>query len=153
MLTLELKIPPPLVALLCATGMWAIAQTVDPYVIQPILKWAIVGIFILVGAAFDIAGLLEFRRHQTTINPLHPEKSSALVTGGVYQITRNPMYVGMACFLMAWTAYLENSAALLGVIAFMLFITYFQIKPEERMLTKIFGGTFVQYQQRVKRWL
>jgi protein-S-isoprenylcysteine O-methyltransferase Ste14 len=63
------------------------------------------------------------------------------------------MYVGMACFLMAWTAYLENSAALLGVIAFMLFITYFQIKPEERMLTKIFGGTFVQYQQRVKRWL
>lgn len=150
---LELKIPPPLVAILCAAGMWAMAQIVEPYVIQPILKWALVIIFILVGAAFDISGFFEFRRSKTTINPMHPEKSSALVIGGVYQITRNPMYVGMLCILMAWTAYLENSAALLGVATFMLYITLFQIKPEEKMLTQLFGDAFVQYQKHVRRWL
>lgn len=150
---LELKIPPPLVAILCAAGMWAMAQITEPYVIHPALKWTIVSVFIFIGAAFDIAGLLEFRRSKTTINPLHPEKSSTLVSGGVYQITRNPMYVGMACFLMAWTAYLENSAALLGVAAFMLYITRFQIKPEEKILAQLFGDVFADYQKRVRRWL
>lgn len=150
---LELKIPPPLVAILCAAGMWALAQITEPYVIQPALKWTIVSVFIFIGAAFDIAGLLEFRRSKTTINPLHPEKSSTLVSGGVYQITRNPMYVGMACFLMAWTAHLENSAALLGVAAFMLYITRFQIKPEEKILAQLFGDVFADYQKRVRRWL
>lgn len=153
MSALELKIPPPIIAILCALGMWQIAQYTPPYLVAPSLKWGIVVFFIVIGAAFDISALLAFRRHKTTINPLHPEKTSAMVSAGVYQITRNPMYVGMACFLMAWVAYLETSSALLGVIVFVLYITKFQIKPEERMLTELFGDAFIQYQQRVRRWL
>ena len=150
---LDNKVPPPAIALLCALGMWQLAKYTPPYLIAPILKWGLVVFFILTGIAFDLLGLLEFRRHKTTINPLHPEKSSALVNGGIYKITRNPMYVGMACFLIAWMAYLENSASLLGVIVFVIYLTQFQIKPEEKMLTKIFGEAFTDYQQRVRRWL
>lgn len=150
---LELKIPPPAVALLCALGMWLLAQYTPPYLVTPWMKLSFIVFFILIGAAFDIAGLIEFKRSKTTINPLHPEKSSALVSGGIYKITRNPMYCGMVAFLIAWMSYLENSTALIGVIFFMWYITQFQIKPEEKMLVKLFGDAFIQYQQRVRRWL
>lgn len=150
---LELKIPPPVVALLCATGMWTLAQYTPAYLTAPVLKWILVGFFILVGAAFDIGGLIEFRRHKTTINPLRPEKSSALVSGGIYKITRNPMYCGMAALLLAWAAYLQSPLSVTGVLVFIGYITQFQIKPEERMLTGIFGDAFIEYQKRVRRWL
>lgn len=150
---LELKIPPPIVALLCAAGMWIIANNTPHYSTTAITKWGFVIFFILVGATFDIAGLLEFHRHKTTINPLHPEKSSALVSGGIYKITRNPMYCGMVAFLLAWMSYLENSTTLICVVIFMLYITQFQIKPEEKMLEKNFGNDFLDYQEHVRRWL
>lgn len=151
--SLELKIPPPAVALLCAAGMWAIAHYSFPYVLSPAMRWALVAIYAALGAAFDFAGLLAFRQSRTTVNPLHPEKSSALVTHGIYRITRNPMYCGMASFLLAWAAYLQSPLSVLGVLAFIGYITRFQIKPEERMLEKLFGGEFTAYRQRVRRWL
>ena len=76
-----------------------------------------------------------------------------LVTSGVYRYTRNPMYLGMACLLLAWAVYLQNPLALLGVPLFMAYITQFQIKPEERMLVKLFGDAFIRYRQQVRRWL
>lgn len=105
-----------------------------------------------VGAAFDVAGLVAFRRASTTINPLHPERASALVTGGVYRITRNPMYVGLAFALLAWAAYLGSPWALLGPVAFVGYITHFQIVPEERILRARFAQ-FDAYAARVRRWL
>jgi len=151
--SLELKIPPPVVALLCAAVMWLVDQYTLAYLVSPALKWSFVVFFIVVGATFDIAGLLAFRRSKTTINPLHPEKSSTLVSGGIYNITRNPMYCGMVAFLIAWMSYLGNSSTLIGVFLFMWYITKFQIIPEEQILTKLFGEDFVAYQNRVRRWL
>lgn len=151
--TLQHKIPPPVIALVCAVGMWAIANQTLPYFIRAELKWALMALFIVIGASFDIAGLLAFRSKQTTINPLHPEKSSALVTDGVYRITRNPMYCGMGFFLLAWAIFLDSPMALLGLPVFIFYINYFQIIPEEKILLKLFGDTFIQFQQRVRRWL
>ncbi len=151
--TLELKIPPPIVTLLCALAMWFLAQHTLPYYLQPELKWSFIAVFFLLGLCFDIAGLLAFRSKQTTINPRHPEKSSSLVSHGIYRITRNPMYVGMVCFLLTWALFLESPMALLGAPLFMFYISYFQIIPEERLLTQLFGDAFRQYQTRVRRWL
>jgi protein-S-isoprenylcysteine O-methyltransferase Ste14 len=151
--SLELKIPPPIVALLCAAGMWVIAQYTFPYFLSPAMRWALVAIYALLGAAFDFAGLLAFRQSKTTIHPMHPENSSTLVTHGIYRITRNPMYCGMASFLLAWAAYLQSPLSVLGVLVFIGYITRFQIKPEERVLHKLFGGEFAAYCVRVRRWL
>lgn len=151
--SLELKIPPPVVALLCAAGMWAIAHYTFPYFLSPPMRWALVVIYILLGAAFDFAGLLAFRQSKTTIHPMHPENSSALVSHGIYRITRNPMYCGMASFLLAWAAYLESPLSVVGVLVFIGYITHFQIKPEERMLEKLFGEQFRRYKTQVRRWL
>lgn len=151
--SLELKIPPPAVALLCAAGMWAIAHYSAPYVLSPAMRWALVAIYAVLGAAFDFAGLLAFRQSKTTINPLHPEKSSTLVSHGIYRVTRNPMYCGMASLLLAWAAYLQSPLSVLGVLVFIGYITQFQIKPEERVLEKLFGEEFSRYKTQVRRWL
>jgi protein-S-isoprenylcysteine O-methyltransferase Ste14 len=84
---------------------------------------------------------------------LHPENASALVTYGIYRLSRNPMYCGMAALLLAWAAYLQSPLSVLGIAVFVLYITQFQIKPEERTLEKLFGDAFLRYKSSVRRWL
>ena len=63
------------------------------------------------------------------------------------------MYVGFALVLAGWAIYLSAPLTFFGPVLFVLFITYFQIIPEERVLSKKFGQQFDVYQQRVRRWL
>jgi len=100
-----------------------------------------------------MGGVVSFRRAKTTVNPLRPEASAALVSTGVYSFTRNPMYLGMALVLFAWAAYLSSIWSLVGPVLFALYITRFQIVPEERALERLFGASFAEYKKRVRRWL
>ena len=151
--SLELKIPPPVVGALVAAGMWLAAGLWPPLPIAPGPKHAAVAILAAAGIAFDLLGLIAFRASRTTINPLRPEKASSLVTGGVYRVTRNPMYVGMALLLLAWGVHLSAALPFAGIAAFVLYITRFQIRPEERVLGGIFGAEYAAYVARVRRWL
>ena len=77
---LELKIPPPIVALLCAIGMVVLPDLFGLEAFEvPFQGWA-AGLVIVFGLSFDLLGLIEFRRHATTINPLSPNKSSQIVS-------------------------------------------------------------------------
>ncbi len=76
-----------------------------------------------------------------------------LVTDGLYAHSRNPMYVGMAMLLAGWAAWLGTPWAVVGIAAFVAWITRFQIIPEERALAQRFGADFATYQHRVRRWL
>lgn len=116
-------------------------------------RYAAVAILVLAGVAFDLLGLVAFRASRTTINPLKPERASALVTGGVYRLTRNPMYVGMGLLLLALAVYLSALLPFAGPVLFVLYITRFQIQPEERVLSGIFGEAYSTYAARVRRWL
>ena len=111
---------------------------------------AITVAFLALGLA--IAAALEFRRIKTTINPMTPEKSSALATRGVYAWSRNPIYVADAILLLAWAIWLANPIALLGIPLFVLYINRFQIRPEEEALEKRFPE-YEAYCRRVRRWL
>ena len=84
---------------------------------------------------------------------MHPEQTSRLVTGGIYQYTRNPMYLGMALVLTGIALYLADLSAFLGVALFVRYIGRYQIGPEEDMLLEKFGDEFETYQARVRRWL
>jgi protein-S-isoprenylcysteine O-methyltransferase Ste14 len=153
MRSLELKIPPPLVALLLALGMWALARATFTLDAGVALRAWVSGAFVLAAAVFDVSALLAFRRARTTINPLRPGNASSLVRGGVYRFTRNPMYVGLLLLLLGWAVWLAAPWALLGPLAFVPYITRFQIVPEERVLARLFGAEFAHYQARVRRWL
>jgi protein-S-isoprenylcysteine O-methyltransferase Ste14 len=150
---LELKIPPPIVGLIVAAGMWAVAH-LPPILHSPTLVrlWA-AAVLGAIGVAVAIGGVLSFRRAKTTVNPLKPETSAALVATGVYSFTRNPMYLGMMLVLFAWAVYLSSIWSVIGPVLFASYITRFQIVPEERVLDRLFGASFAEYKKRVRRWL
>ena len=149
----ELKVPPVALTVVFAGVMWA-ASTIFSAAAFPLPGAAIVAfVFGFVGAGIAVAGVSAFRRHQTTVNPMKPETTSSIVTAGIYRVTRNPMYLGLAFVLAGWAMYLANLAALLMVPAFVVYMTQFQIKPEERALQAKFGPGFVDYMAAVRRWL
>ena len=150
---LDLKIPPPLVALCVALLMWSMSWIVGPIDVPNTLCVGAALALLVVGLGFDLAGLASFLHAKTTINPLRPAATSALVVSGVYRITRNPMYVGMLLVLLGWATYLGNGAAYLLAPLFVFYIGRFQIVPEERMLADKFGADFAAYCARVRRWL
>ena len=153
MRALELKIPPPVVALLVAAAMWGISLT-TPSVEAPALARVVAAIAIaLAGVGFAIAGSLAFRRAKTTVNPLKPETTTSLVTSGVYRFTRNPMYIGLALVLLGWAVFVSSALALLGPLVFILYLSRFQIVPEERVLSGMSGTAYSAYQAKVRRWL
>ncbi len=150
---LELKIPPPIVGSIVALLMWAVSGLGPQVPIGDQTRYLLTGVLALIGISFDVLGLAAFRAMRTTINPLRPDRTSALVTQGVYRVTRNPMYVGMAFLLLAWGVYLSASVSLAGVALFVIYITRLQIIPEERVLNQRFGAEFIAYSDRVRRWL
>ncbi len=133
--------------------MWLVAPVGPSWSVSPALSYAVVVLLVVVGFAFDLLGLLAFRASQTTVNPLKPERASALVTSGVYRFTRNPIYVGMCFLLLAWAVYLSALLPFAGPLVFVLYITRFQIQPEELVLVQLFGEQYAQYTTRVRRWL
>ena len=150
---LDLRIPPPLVATLMAVAMWGISSITGRVDISMLARVTAASIMALVGIAIAIAGVVAFRRVQTTVSPFKPQATSRLVTSGIYRFTRNPMYLGLCMVLVAWAVLLSSAWALLGPLAFIVYITRFQIKPEERALAGLFGTAFADYRARVRRWV
>lgn len=153
MQSLDNKIPPPVVGALVAVAMWGLSMTGPQFNLASELRYVVTGTLVAAGVAFDLFGIFAFRAAQTTVNPLKPERASTLIKGSVYRITRNPMYVGLGMLLLAWAAYLSALLPFAGPAAFALYITYFQIQPEERVLRKLFGKEYEEYCARVRRWL
>ena len=151
--SLDNKIPPPDVGALVGLAMWLVASFGPALALSHAARYAAVGILVVAGVAFDVLGLLAFRASRTTVNPLKPQRASALVTDGVYRVTRNPMYVGMCCLLLAWAVYLSALLPFAGPAVFVLYMSRFQIQPEERVLRQLFGDQYVRYTSRVRRWL
>ena len=107
----------------------------------------------IAGLFINVNGVIALRRAKTTINPFKPAAASSLVSEGVYRYTRNPMYVGLLLTLTGWAAFLLNPLALLFLPLFVLYINRFQIDPEERVLSSLFGAEYADYKSRVRRWL
>lgn len=150
---LELRIPPPIVGIVIGAGMWAVAYALPLVQMTKYARLAATAALAVVGAVVALGGVVSFRRARTTVNPLRPETSASLVTTGVYSFTRNPMYLGMALVLVAWAVFLSSAWSLFGPLLFALYITRFQIVPEERVLDKLFGAPFAEYKKRVRRWI
>jgi len=107
----------------------------------------------VVGLGSGIMGVAQFKKVQTTPNPQALEKVSTLVTDGIYRYSRNPMYVGLVLILLGWALYLSHFLAFVLLPVFMLYITRFQIQPEERMMERKFGKVYQSYLSRVRRWI
>lgn len=151
MKSLENKIPPAVVWLVCALIMKSIAYVL-PFVALPHLPIVAI-VMALIGIGAGIAGVWIFYKARTTINPLEPSQATHFVSEGIYKLSRNPMYVGLACCLVSWAIWLSYLLPWLGVVLFIAYMTRFQIIPEERVLRQKFGDEYQNYCLKVRRWL
>lgn len=149
---LEVKVPPPIVAVAVGIVMWRIAL-VTPSAAPVRARLWIAAAIAAIGVAIAVSGAVAFRRARTTTNPAKPGTASSLVSSGPYRFTRNPMYVGLTLILLGWASYLWSTWALVGPLVFAVYIRWFQIAPEERALSALFGAEYSEYQAKVRRWL
>lgn len=106
---------------------------------------------VVLGLALAALAIREFRRHRTTVIP-HQEPS-ALVTTGVYRLSRNPIYLADALILAGLCLIWDAVLGLLLVPAFAQLIDLRFIRPEEDRLRAAFGPAFEAWSARTRRWL
>ena len=109
--------------------------------------------FYAAGTVIALAGVVEFVRRKTTVNPVTPGAAAVIVTSGIYRFSRNPMYLGLLLVLMGWAVWLSNLMAFALLPFFVLYMNRFQIEPEERALSAKFGRAFIDYMGSVRRWI
>lgn len=143
-------IPPPLAFLVAAVAQRALSGATPPPGKGRVAVAATVSL-----ASMAMAGTAasRFRRSGTTLTPLHPDRTSVLVTSGANTISRNPMYVGLAGLLAAHSAWRGSCTALLPLAGFILLIDRVQIQAEEVALLEKFGAEYDAYRAASPRWI
>lgn len=151
--TLKLTIPPPLLFILHALMMWVISAFFTSFHVNIPYRLALSCIGLIVVSLPGLIALLSFIHHHTTVDPTRPQKTSYLVTDGIYRLSRNPMYLSLVGVLMILGIFLANIIAICMPVGLVLSLTYWQIIPEEKVLQQRFGNSYLTYQQQVRRWL
>ncbi len=150
---MELKIPPPLLALFLGYLMWSFAKQVSYGAVEFEYLNALSLVTLFIGLSIELAAIIPFRLAKTTVNPMKPNTASRIISSGIYSYSRNPMYLGTLTLLLALTFWLGNVFNILFLIVFIGYITKFQIKPEERILEELFAEEYILYRKKVRRWL
>ena len=150
---LALKVPPVAQVIITAAAMYGVSKMVPALTFSLNGSTALAMALGVMGLSLGIMGVTQFRIAQTTPNPQALEQVSSLVTSGIYQYSRNPMYVGLVLILLGWAFYLSHLLAFVLLPIFILYMTRFQIQPEEQMMARKFGKTYQDYLNKVRRWI
>ena len=145
------KIPPPIVTLFFGLCIY-LSRPYFPEFSSSLLNSLSV-ISFAVGISIFVAAVSSFKKQKTTVNPISIENASSLVVSGIFKYSRNPMYLGMSFVLLSLTFKFNVIGGLFLTGIFMLFITIFQIKPEEVAMEKLFDQEWKDYIKNVRRWL
>ncbi len=148
---MKLNIHPPMVAgfyLLIALGIDR--YLIEARVIHP--PYHYLG-FIIVAMAIILViwAVLAFRRNSTTLD--HHDIPVALVTTGPFRFGRNPMYVGLTIGLIGMAIIIGTLALFFVPLAFLLTMNWAFVPREEKNLEQVFGEAYLNYKERVRRWL
>ncbi len=149
---LDLKVPPDAVALAVGGLMWLVSLVTPSVEVPRAYRVLCAVVLFATGIGLIVASRVSFGRAGTTFNPTAPDRSSRLVTTGVYRWSRNPMYLGTELALLGLGVLLSNPVSLLVSAIYVLYMNRFQIQPEERVLRARFGVAYDDYSGRVRRW-
>ena len=145
------KMLPP-TYLLIAIAVMVVLHFVFPIMTIVSLPWNLLGIVpLVVGVVINIVADNTFRRANTPIKPF--EEATALATSGVYQVSRNPMYLGFVLILVGIAILLGSVMPYIVIPVFMILIEKSFIRVEEQGLEQKFGQQWLEYKQRVRRWV
>ncbi len=147
---MQTKIPPPIVTLTFVGILYLSNSLITPF---ELAYQSVIGIFlILSGLGILIASVRVFRKVGTTVNPVDPDQASMLVVEGPFTFSRNPMYLGMSEMLIGF-GFIFGAWLTLPIVAlFMIYITIFQILPEEAVMKEKFAD-YDKYCSKVRRWI
>ena len=145
------KIPPPIVTLAFGLMIY-FSRNIFPD-INNIIFYILSLFFIILGPFILISAVRSFKAEQTTINPININNASSLVISGVFNYSRNPMYLGMVFILLALSFRFNLVGGILFTSIFIMYITKFQIIPEEAAMKSIFGEDFNKYKNKTRRWI
>tara|TARA_A100001388_G_C28756238_1_gene495094 strand:- start:957 stop:1403 length:447 start_codon:yes stop_codon:yes gene_type:complete len=145
------KIPPPIVTLAFGLMIY-FSRNIFPD-INNIIFYILSLFFIILGPFILISAVRSFKAEQTTINPININNASSLVISGVFKYSRNPMYLGMVFILLALSFRFNLVGGILFTSIFIMYITKFQIIPEEAAMKSIFGEDFNKYKNKTRRWI
>ena len=145
------KIPPPIVTLTFGLFIY-FSRPFFPEFNNELLS-IVSGLSLLIGIGVLVSAVASFRKQKTTVNPLDIEKASSLVISGVFKYSRNPMYLGMVFILLSIALKFNLIGGIILTLLFTIFITRFQIIPEEVVMEKLFKEEFDSYKKKTRRWL
>ena len=144
------KIPPPIVTLTFGLLIY-FTKSLFPACTNGLLSILSL-LSLLIGLSILISAVSSFKKQQTTVNPISIEKASSLVVTGIFKYSRNPMYLGMVFILIATALQFNPVGGIIFIILFVIFITKFQIIPEENIMNKLFADSFIEYKKNTRRW-
>ncbi len=145
------RIPPPIVTLAFILLSFWLTSYLPKLVFN--YQGLLSVLMILIGLTIMVIAVKTFKKNETTLNPLSPREASYLVTNGIFSYTRNPMYLGMIIILLGVTIYNGVYIGIIILPCFVLYLTEFQIKPEEEAMEELFSADYTDYLKRVRRWL
>ncbi len=149
----EIVAPPPLIF----GGVLVVALALDwlengPGFGLPYFALMIAGIGLtILGLILVLAAGAQFRREQTNVSPWKP--SLVLITTGVYSLSRNPIYIGIAISYVGLSLLADSVIALVGLPIALAIIRFGVIEREEHYLEVRFGDAYRQYKARTRRWV
>ena len=147
---METKIPPPIVTLIFIFLIAFSNRLVEPFSFE---YQTPLGVLIIIGGlSILISAARVFKQLETTINPMQPSQASRLAIIGPFKYTRNPMYLGMSIMLIGFGVIFGAKLTVCLLALFVLYITIFQIMPEERAMEQKFDD-WEDYSAKVRRWL
>lgn len=113
----------------------------------------IIGILIIIIAVsfFLFRSLKRFIQTKNTVVTVLPANS--LQTTGIYSVTRNPMYIGLALVYIGIACFIGNWWNIILFPLLLLIVQEYIIKREEQYLVRRFGQDYIEYRKRVRRWL
>ena len=145
------RIPPPIVTFICGITIYYSRSFFNQFLSYSNDR---ISLFLLIlGLFVFISAVRSFRKQKTTVNPLEPKQASSLVISGIFKYSRNPMYLGMLIILLSLSFKFNLLGGIVISLFFYLFITRFQIFPEEEAMNELFGDEFIEYSKRTRRWI
>jgi protein-S-isoprenylcysteine O-methyltransferase Ste14 len=106
---------------------------------------------VILAPALALSALVTMKAAGTSANPAKP--ALAIVRGGPFRFTRNPMYLALCLLQVALGFFLNDWITLLFVVPLALIMHYGVILREERYLTAKFGEPYLELKREVRRWL
>lgn len=145
------KIPPPIVTFFFGLCIYFSQEYFPEFNLEFLTMLSYILYF--AGLTVLILAVRLFKKQNTTVNPIKIENASSLVTSGIFEYSRNPMYLGMALILLGLTLMFNVIGGTLFTLLFTTYITKFQIKPEEEVMESLFGEDFLKYKKNVRMWI